>query len=136
MYTTYDVFNDVLGMRNMIERFFRDTPSASRIKESPYINLYENEDELEIKVVVPGFKVEDLNLELVDHSLLIEGEKKSDYVEKPYIRKEREFGRFKKSVKLPFKVDANSVNAAMKDGILSVKLVKSEEAKPKKISIK
>ena len=136
MYTTYDVFNDMLGFRNMFNRFFWEAPSTTTIVEYPYINLYEKDDELDLRVSAPGVNTEDLNLQLVNNSLLIEGEKKRDYQDKPYIRKERRFGRFKKSVKLPYKVDANSIKATMKDGIIWIKLVKSDEAKPKRIELK
>jgi len=136
MYTTYDIFDDVLNLRNLVDRFFSDTPSISRRYDYPYVNLYENGDNLEIRVLTPGVRVEDININLIDNSLVIEGDKKADYKDIPYIRRERDFGRFSKSIKLPFKVDVNNINATMKDGILIVKLVKSEEAKPKKIEIK
>jgi len=66
----------------------------------------------------------------------LEGEKKSDVQDKPYIRKERAFGKFKKAVKLPYRVDGDKIEAGLKDGILTVKLAKAEEARPKKIEIR
>ena len=136
MYTTYDIFDDLLGMRRMLANYFRDTPTSSRVREYPYINLYENGDNLDIRVIAPGIKVEDIDLQLVNGTLTIEGEKKVDYQDKPYIRKERRFGKFKKSMKLPYSVDVNNILANMKDGILWIKLTKSAEAKPKRIEIK
>lgn len=136
MYTTYDVFDDLMRMRNMFDSFFTETPSILRKAEYPYVKLYAKEDELEIKAIVPGARVEDLDLQLIDNSLIIKGEKKTDYKDKPYIRKERAFGKFQKSVKLPHRVDPNNIQAAMKNGLLTVKLNKSEEAKMKHIEIK
>ncbi|MDY6969595.1 MAG: Hsp20/alpha crystallin family protein [Spirochaetota bacterium] len=136
MYTTYNLFDNLLGMRNFMNNFFTEIPSSSRVREYPYINLYEKNDIINITVIAPGLKVADLNLELINNSLIIEGEKKSDYQDKPYIRKERKFGKFKKSVKLPFKVDENDVKAEMKNGILTITLNKSEDAKPRKIEVK
>lgn len=135
MYTTYDIFDDLLGARNWFDRFWTELPRGSRIVDTPYLNLYEKDDNLEIAVLAPGLKVEDLNIQLVDNSLIIEGVKKSDYEDKPYIRKEREFDAFKKSVRLPYRVDAANIKATMKEGILTIKLAKAEEAKPKKIQI-
>ena len=136
MYTTYDIFDDILGLRNDISRFFREVPVRTRSMDLPYANVYERGDEIEIHALTPGVKVEDLNLELIDNSLVIEGEKKSDYSEKPYIRKERSFGRFKKSIRLPFRVNPDNVQASIKNGVLVVKLVKSEDAKPRRIEIR
>jgi HSP20 family protein len=135
MYTTYDIFDDILNLRNVFDRFFQEMP-VRRSVEFPYINLYEKDDTVEIKAVFPGVKVEDLDIQLTDSSLVIEGERKSDYVDKPYIRREREFSKFKKSIKLPYDVDRDKISASLKDGILTIKLVKSESAKPKKIEIK
>jgi HSP20 family protein len=136
MYSTYDIFDDVLGLRNMVEKFFNDNPMPRRRVDFPYVNLYEHTDEVEITALLPGVKADSLNIELVDTSLVIEGEKPSDIADRPYIRKEREFGKFKKSVRLPYRVDMNRIQAEMKDGVLSIRLAKAEEAKPKKIEVK
>lgn len=135
MYATYDVFEDLMGMRNWFDRYFSEIPSARGAVDYPYVNLYEKDDTIEVKLTAPGISGEDLNIELLDNSLYIEGDKKDDYKDKPYIRKERSFGKFKKSVKLPYRVDSEKIEASMKDGILTIRLVKSEEAKPRKIEI-
>jgi len=136
MYTTYDIFNDILEMRNVFDDLFVETPLNRRRFDFPYINLYENGDLIEIKALAPGMKSDDISLQLIDNTLVIEGEKKIDYADKPYIRKERTFGKFQKSVKLPYRVDANNIQATFKDGVLLVKLAKSEDAKPKRIEIR
>lgn len=136
MYTTYDIFEEVLDLRNIIDRFFNEVPYQRRRVDYPFVNLYERGDELEVRVMAPGVRPESLNLQLIDDSLIIEGEKKEDYADKPYIRRERAFGNFQKAVKLPFRVNPDSIKAIMRDGILTVKLARSEEAKPRKIEIK
>jgi HSP20 family protein len=137
MYTTYNLFNDVLNLRDVFDDFFRRVPSStSRRIEFPYVNLYEKEDEIVIKAILPCVKSEDINVQLIDNGLVIEGERKIDYADNPYIRKERVFGKFKKSIRLPYDVDSNKISATLKDGIMTIKLVKSEAAKPKKIAIK
>lgn len=135
MYSTFDVFDELLGMRNWFDRYLNEIPSGRLTIEYPYVNLYESGDEIEIKVVAPGIKGEDFNIQLIDNTLYIEGEKKDDHVDKSYIRKERDFGKFRKAVKLPCRVDNSRIDAGMKEGILTIKLLKSEEAKPKKIEI-
>jgi len=135
MYSTLDIFDDLLGMRNWFDRYFDEIPAQRRTVDYPYINLYEKDHRMEIKLIAPGVKKEDLNIYLTDNTLHIEGEKKRDHADSRYIREERDFGKFKKSVKLPYMVDNNKIEAEMKDGILTIRLVMSEDAKPKKIEI-
>ena len=135
MYTTYDIFDDLLGMRNWVDRYFNEPPSFRRRIEYPYVNLYENDDTVEVAVIAPGIRNEDLNIELHDEDLIIKGEKKTDKKENAYIRSERRFGKFHKNIRLPYRVDTGKIEAKTRDGILYIKLVKSEAAKPKKIEI-
>jgi len=135
MLTTYDFLDDMTGLRNWFDGFFSDRPYMTRRAEYPYVNLYENSDAIEVVVLAPGVKGENINLQLIDNRLTIETEKNIDYKDKPYIRKERNFGSFKKTVVLPYRVDSNKIEANMKDGILTVKLIRAEETKPRKIEI-
>lgn len=135
MLTTYDFLNDMTELRNWFDGFFNDRPYISRRTDYPYVNLYENNDNVEVVVLAPGVKGENINLQLIDNRLTIEAEKNIDYMVFPYIRKERNFGSFKKTVVLPYRVDPNKIEANMKEGILTVKLIRAEETKPKKIEI-
>jgi len=135
MYTTYDIFDDILGLRSNIEKYFNDLAPKALVIEYPYINLYDRDDTITLRALIPGIKADELDIQLVDTTLLIEGERKSDYVDKPYVRRERDFGKFKKSITLPYRVDRDSITATMKDGVLTVTLRKSPEAMPKKIQI-
>jgi HSP20 family protein len=133
---TYDIFDDIFNLKDTVNSFFNDYTGRWRSREFPSMEIYEGKDELEVRALVPGVKAGDLNINLVDNNLIIEGEKKNDYADNPYIRRERQFGVFKKSVKLPYRVDPNAISAELTNGILQVKLHKSEDAKPKKIEIK
>jgi len=132
---TYNIFDDVLEFRNLVDNFFNDHPLRSGSRQYPYTELYEGADEVEIRAIMPGVKAEDIDIHLVTDTLVIEGEKKIDTADHRYIRSEREYGRFKKSIKLPYLVAADRVKADLKNGILFIKLEKSEEAKPRRISI-
>jgi len=132
---TYNIFDDVLNLRDIVDSFFSENASRWRTREFPLVEIYEGGDDLEIRALLPGIKVDEVDVHLVDDSLIIEGEKKNDYADQPYLRKERNFGSFKKSVKLPYRVDADKIAAELKNGILLIRLSKSEEAKPKKIEI-
>jgi HSP20 family protein len=130
------MFDEMLDLRNVIERFFDDNPVTAARTDFPPVNLYEEADGIEVTAFMPGVKADSLNLQLLNQSLVIEGEKMSDLQEKPYVRRERTFGTFQKSVRLPFKVDPGSVEATLRDGVLTVRLTKAPEARAKKIEVK
>jgi len=129
------IFDDVLTLRDLVNSFFDETSPRWRNREFPNIVVFEGKDDIEIRALVPGLRSDDIDVHLVSDSLIIEGEKKNDYADKPYLRKERRFGPFSKSVKLPYMVDSDNISAEMHDGILVIRLRKSEKAKPKRIEI-
>jgi HSP20 family protein len=104
---------------------------------SPALDVYDDKDSFVVKVELPGMKKEDISLSLHDGALTISGERsherKNDSGET--FRSERYFGKFQRSVALPALVDSSKVTASYKDGILTVELPKSEEAKPKQIEV-
>ena len=104
---------------------------------SPALDVFDDKDNLVVKVELPGLKKEEIELSLHDGVLTISGERKreSEKKEGESFRSERYFGKFQRSVTLPAAVDANKVNAAYKDGVLTVELPKAEEAKPKQIAV-
>ncbi len=132
---TYNFFDDVMNLRDIFDDFFTKRTSFEPYREFPFVRIQEGEDRLTITSLMPGIKPEDMDIQLVDDSLVISGEKKADYESKPYLRKERFFGEFKKSIKLPYRVNHQSIKADLKDGVLTITLEKSEDAKPKKIEI-
>jgi len=134
MFTTYNFLNDINEMRSLFNNFFTEKPNWSGA-DYPYVNLYEKDDKIDIVVTAPGAKAENFNIELADGRLIIEMDKKEGNDGHDYIRRERRFGKFRKSIQLPYRVDADKIEAKMTDGILHVGLQKSPEAKPKKITI-
>jgi HSP20 family protein len=132
---TYNFFEDAMNLRDIFDDFFTRRTSHEPYREFPFVKIYEGDDRLTITSLMPGVKSEDIDIQLVDDSLVITGEKKPDYEEKPYLRKERFFGEFKKMIKLPYRVNHQNIKADLKDGVLSITLEKSEDAKPKKIEI-
>jgi HSP20 family protein len=104
---------------------------------SPALDVFDDKDNLVVKVELPGLKKEEINLSLHEGVLTISGERKHE-VEKQEgqsFRSERYFGKFQRSVTLPTAVDSGKVNATYKDGVLTVELPKAEEAKPKQIAV-
>jgi len=104
---------------------------------TPSLDLYEDKDRLVVKVEVPGMKREDIDVSLHEGCLSISGERKGEekYKEADVYRAERFFGRFQRTVALPAPVAADKVTAQYQDGILTVTLPKTEEAKPRRIDV-
>jgi len=104
---------------------------------TPALDLYEDKDNLFVKVELPGMKREDIDVSMHEGSLSISGERKSEEKHKDadVYRAERFFGRFQRTVTLPSLVAAEKVKAQYKDGILTITLPKTEEAKPKHIDV-
>ena len=99
--------------------------------------MSEDKDNFYVKVELPGLKKEDIALSLHDGSLSISGERKSEnkFEDAEVYRAERFFGRFQRTVPLPTPVAPDKVKAQYQDGILTVTLPKTEEAKPKHIDV-
>ena len=103
---------------------------------TPALDLYQNNDNVVAVVELPGMRNEDIDVSLHDGMLTIAGERQSSSSEGENAeRTERFSGKFRRSVTLPTRVDASKVSASYKDGILTVTLPKSEEAKPKKVEV-
>ena len=103
---------------------------------TPALDLYQNNDNVVAVVELPGMRKEDIDVSLHDGMLTIAGERQSSSGEGENAeRTERFSGKFRRSVTLPTRVDASKVSASYKDGILTVTLPKSEEAKPKKVEV-
>lgn len=105
---------------------------------SPAVDLMEDKDKFTVKVELPGMKKDEIDVSLHGDTLNICGERKKEeeHKEGENYRSERYFGRFQRSVQLPQAVDGNKIEAGYRDGVLTITLPKTEEAKRKQIEIK
>ena len=97
------------------------------------VNIREEDDTYVLSALVPGLKADELNIQVLEDVLRIEGEYKLD--ESEYLLQELPHGSFKRTLRLPAAIDADHVEAKITDGVLTLKLPKAESARPKKISI-
>ena len=111
-------------------------PFFSRVY--PAINLTEEGNNLYVRAELPGVNPESLDISVVEGKLIIRGEREieEENQKTSYHRREREAGFFRRTIALPIKVDLAKVSASMKNGVLTITLPKSEEAIPRKISVK
>jgi HSP20 family protein len=103
----------------------------------PTVDIRETDDALLVQAELPGIEKKNVRLEVKNGMLTISGERRyeKDVKEENVHRVERAYGKFSRSFSLPTNVDADKVDATMKDGVLEVRLPKRESAKPKAIAI-
>ena len=106
--------------------------------ETPKVDLYEKEGKIIAEVAVPGLKPEEINVEVEDNFLKIEGKKeeKKEEEKKGYYRKEISTGFFRRIIPLPEEIKKESVQATLDDGILRIVMEKVKKEKPKGIKVK
>jgi HSP20 family protein len=102
------------------------------------VDMYETDENVVVKTSVPGIKAEDIDITITGDTLTIKGETKAEEkVEKAnYIRQERRYGAFSRSVTLPTSIVAEEAKAEFENGVLTLTLPKAEEVKPKTIQVK
>ena len=121
-----------------LNRMFSDLYSDTT-RWVPAVDIFETENhEVVIKAEVPDVRREDLKVSFENQVLTITGERKApDAAAGDQVRRlERRHGSFVRSFTLPTSVDASNISASYKDGVLTVRLPRREEAKPKTISVK
>jgi HSP20 family protein len=118
---------------------FADWPWQDRPRAfAPAVDITENDAQYTITAELPGGTKDDVQVELHDGVLSIRGEKKNEREEKKEQRRyvERTYGSFHRSFRLPANADAERLHASFKDGVLTIAVPKTEEAKPKTIAVK
>jgi HSP20 family protein len=126
-------------MQDLISRTFGeegDLWSTDRI--TPSLDLSETESAVEVSMDIPGMEAKDIDIQVNANVLTVSGERKEEREEKgkTYHRVERRVGAFSRSVTLPCPVKEEAVDAQYKNGILTIKLPKTEESKARKITVK
>jgi HSP20 family protein len=126
-------------MDDLFDGFFRglDRPFAG-YKAWPAIDVAEEENAIVVRAEVPGCKAEDIDISVYGNTLTISGEKKfeEEKKEKGYYHVESTYGSFRRELTLPTDVDPGKVEAACKDGVLSITLPKAASAKAVKVKVK
>lgn len=139
----WEPFSDLISLRDAMDRLFEE--SFVRMRGLPTLfgpetlalDMYETPDSVVVKTAVPGVKPEDIEITITGDILTIKGETKAEEkVEKAnYIRQERRYGAFSRSLSLPSTVVADKATAEFENGILTLTLPKAEEVKPKTIKV-
>ena len=119
----------------VFDAFFGQTDQGRRWV--PPVDLVEAEDHFVLKADLPGLSEGDVSIELEDNVLTVSGERKAEHEDKRegYVRVERAYGAFRRSLTLPDGVDPEGVAASFDKGVLEVRIPKPEERKPRRVAI-
>ena len=141
----WEPFRDLISLREAMDRLFEESfirPRAGWLAPlgagALAVDMYETDQDVVIKSSVPGVKAEDIDITITGDTLTIKGETKAEEkVEKAnYVRQERRYGAFSRSVTLPTTIVAEKAKAEFENGVLTLTLPKAEEVKPKAIKVK
>ena len=143
----WDPFRELEEMSDRLNRVFARTGSARAADDTgafltfdwaPSVDIAETAEAFEIKAELPDVKKDDVKVTVEDGQLRISGERKQEKDEKgkKFHRVERSYGSFMRSFSLPENVDDSKLSAEYKDGVLNVRLPKTEKAKPRAIAVK
>lgn len=140
----WEPFRNILDIQHEMNRLFDGffgRPSAAMTTADrqwiPVLDMYETKDDLILAFELPGVREKDVSLLITGDLLTVRGERpiNQELEGENYQHVERVYGKFERSVQLPMPVQAEKVKATYHDGVLEVKLTKSEEVKPKEIKI-
>jgi HSP20 family protein len=142
--TRFDPIGDVVSLRSAMDRLFEDSfvsplnwrTTANGGAMNPPIDVHESDDEIVVTSALPGVKPEDVEVTMTGQTLTLRGEFRADEVKNDqYLYRERRYGAFNRSIQLPVRVQGEQADASFTDGILTLRVPKAEEVKPRQIRI-
>lgn len=143
--TRWEPFRDLVSLREAMDRLFEESvvrprsgELAPRMAGTLAVDMWETEDDIVVKTAVPGVDPEDIDISLTGDTLTIKGETKvqQETEEDNYVCREMRYGSFSRSLTVPMPVKSDEAEAEFEDGMLTLRLPKAEEVKPKPIRIK
>lgn len=133
-------YRRMAAMRNAMNRWFEDamvdqTPTEREMLLA--VDVKTADEAYDITALVPGLNAEDVDIEVLNNTVTIRGEFKTDGVEQDkYLVCELPNGHFSRVITLPTEMDSTKVDASIKNGVLSLHIPKAEAARPKAIKVK
>lgn len=137
--TRWDVFSETTTLRDAMNQLLADSFVRPRgwVGPSPVpLNLYETELEYVARLAVPGLKPDNFEITIQQNVLIIRGSTQAEPQEGVrYHVLEQRFGAFSRTVQFPTPVDTEHIQANLADGILTIRVPKSESARPRRITV-
>jgi HSP20 family protein len=138
----WEPFRDMMTLRDAMDRMFEE-----RFVRPPMpfgwgegylaVDIYETEDNVVVKTAIPGVKAEEIAVSVTGDTLTVKAESKEEeeIQRENYLRRERRFGSYCRSVTLPGGLETEKAEADYSDGVLTLIFPKAEEVKPKSIKV-
>jgi HSP20 family protein len=141
--TRWEPVREMMTLREAMDRLFDDAFTRPvNLRDggwsSPAIDMYQTDDEVVVKAALPGFKADEVQINVTGDVLVLRGEMKHEEEKKDrswHIREHR-WGSFERTLALPTDVKADKAVADFENGVLTITLPKAEEVKPKTITVK
>lgn len=143
VHVKWEPFRDLMTMQDRMTRLFDETLSRIWKEEgpqriwSPLVDILERENEVVLKVDLPGVNQNDIDIKVEESTLIIQGERKfiQETPHGNYLQIERPYGTFQRTFAIPRMIDQGKIKASYKDGVLQVVLPKREEVSPQQITV-
>ena len=138
----WEPVREMMTLREALDQLFNDAITRPVGMKGgsvvPAIDLYQNNDEVVVKAVLPGLKADDVQISVTADVLTLRGEFKqeNEHKDATYHLREQRYGSFERSVMLPSEVQSDKAKADFENGVLTITLPKAESVKPRTISIK
>ena len=135
--TRWEPFAELGELRSRFDRIFDELIDGGERTWTPAIDVVREDDNLVMRADVPGIKPEEVKVEVQDDILTVSGshEERKEEKEKDYLRRERRYGSFRRSMALPAGVEAKKIKAKTHDGIVEVVIPLPKESKKETITI-
>jgi HSP20 family protein len=143
--TRYSPYGELVTLRDAMGRLFEDSfvsPLTWRQLDgemlNPAIDVHQTADEIIVTASLPGLKAEDVDITITGQTLAIRGEFKADesVSRDQYLYRERRYGTSHRQLQLPVRVQGDAANATFEDGVLTLRIPKAEEVKPRQVKVK
>ena len=136
--TRWDPFAELGELRTRFDRMFDELADGRERAWTPAIDVVRDNGNLVVRADIPGIKPEEVKIEVEDDILTVSGEheERKEEKDKHYVRRERRYGSFSRSMALPAGVDAKKIKAKTHDGVVEVTIPLPKEAKKETVTIK
>lgn len=132
--TVWNPLREMTALQGALNSLFYSPSTRSRGRYPP-VEVADKGDSVVITAVAPGLNKDEVELTVLGDTLTIAGEKKLSADGATYIRHERPHGRFRRLIDMPYSIEQDKISASYEDGVLTIVLLKAEEAKPKQITV-
>lgn len=131
-------FTELRFLQKEMNRLFDGRDGGTSTSRFPALNVWGNSENVVVTAELPGLETEDIDISVVNNQLTIQGDRKENKPAEDAVchRCERDYGKFIRTVRLPYAVENDRVSARYVDGVLTVTLPRHEGTKPKRIEIK